>query len=64
MKRLSLIPTIVLALASLVSLPSCSYEGRVIDSHHYQMGGRTFVQKRILLCENPRETRVISYEVW
>lgn len=63
MKRLSLIPTIVLALAILVSLPSCSYEGRVIETRHFNVGHRQFIQKRVVLCENPYETRIIAVEV-
>ena len=63
MKRLSLISTVVLAFASLVSLPSCSYEGRVIETRHFQVGHRQFVQKRVVLCEDPYETRIIAFEV-
>lgn len=63
MKRLSLIPTIVLAIASLFALPSCSYEGRVIETRTFDVGGRHFVQKRVLLCKDPYETRIISYQL-
>jgi hypothetical protein len=54
---------ISVVLFPLLLLSQCSYEGRVIDRKTYEMGGKKYVQKRILISENPLETQLICHEV-
>lgn len=56
--------TLSLIAAFIATLSSCSYESRVIDREYFRLGDRSFVQKRILLCREPYETRVIVVEIW
>lgn len=64
MKTFSQRLTLSLVAAFIATLSSCTYEGRVIERHTFEMGGRHFEQKRVLLCRAPYEARVIVIELY
>lgn len=64
MKTFSQRLTLSLVAAAIATLSSCTYEGRVIEQQQFRLGERTFVQKRVLMCRDPYEARVIVIEIY
>lgn len=58
---------IILGLAAMTMpllVTNCSMDPRVIETRRFDVGNRHFVQERLLICDRPYETRIMSREVF